>query len=431
MSLPRQIETVIVGAGQAGLTMSWFLRQAGREHLLVDRRGTLGGGWQDRWDAFRLVTPNWTASFPGDPYAGPNPDGFMPRDEIAALVAGYAARIDAPVHLDTAVDQLVPRSGGGFRLETTGGAIDADRVVVAAGSFHIPRIPPIAAELPARVTQLHSHEYRRETSLPPGGVLVVGSGQSGVQIAEELMDAGRDVHLSVGTAGRVPRRYRGQDIFRWLAGLWSRGDALGVPLPSVDKLPDPRMRTMGNPHLSGHGGGHDTNLRQFAADGMALIGRIERVDGERLSVADDLTANLARADDFFDARFRGFVDAFIERAAIDAPPDDRRPFAFEPPVVREFDLAAAGISTVIWTTGYRLDYRWIDLPILDEQGFPRNRRGVSEIPGLSFLGLLWQHNQASATLFGPTQDARHLASEMGLPDVDPELVVASSSGARG
>jgi len=420
MSLPARVETLIVGAGQAGLTMSWYLREAGREHLLLERRPTLGGGWQDRWDSFQLVTPNWTASYPGDPYRGDDPDGFMPRREIAARVAGYAATIDAPVHLTTAVERLTTRAGGGFRLETTSGTIDADRVVVAAGSFHVPRMPPISRELPARLMQLHSHDYRSEASLPPGGVLVVGSGQSGVQIAEELMDAGRAVHLSVGTAGRVPRRYRGQDIFRWLHGLGTRGEAVGVELPSVDKLPDPRMRLMGNPHLSGHGGGHDTNLRRFAATGMTLIGRIEGVAAERLSMAADLPANLARADAFFDERFRDICDRFIERSGIEATADERVPFDFEPPEIRELDLAAAGISSVIWTTGYRLDYRWLDLPILDEQGIPRQRRGVSHVPGLFFLGLLWQRNQLSATLMGPAMDARHLASAMGLPEVDPE-----------
>ena len=422
MGLPPRIETVVIGAGQAGLTMSWYLREAGREHLLVDRRSTLGGGWQDRWDSFRLVTPNWTASFPGDAFAGPDPDAFMPRDAIAARVAGYARAIDAPVHLETAVERLSARPGGGFRLEMSGGSIDAERVVVAAGSFHTPRIPAIASELPARLTQLHSHHYRSESSLPPGGVLVVGSGQSGVQIAEELVDAGRAVHLSVGTAGRVPRRYRGRDLFRWLYGLSTHGEAVGVSLPTVDALPDPRMRLMGNPHLSGHGGGHDTNLRQFAANGMTLLGRIEAVSGERLSIASDLSANLARADAFFGKRFRDLCDRFIDRSGIDAPPDDRVPFEFEPPEPRELDLAAHGISSVIWTTGYRLDYGWLDLPILDEQGFPQQRRGVSDVPGLYFLGLLWLRNQLSATLMGPATDARHLAATMGLPPVDPDRV---------
>lgn len=413
--LPSRIETVVVGAGQAGLTMSWFLAQGGREHVVLERRGRLGGSWQDRWDAFRLVSPSWTASFPGFPYDGADPDGFMPRDEIAGRVADYASRIRAPVALETEVRRLAPTKGRGFQLETTAGDVQAKEVIVATGSFHLPRLPAIAAELPARLTQLHSHEYRNEASLPRGGVLIVGSGQSGVQIAEELAESGRQIHLSVGSAGRVPRRYRGRDIFRWLVALATQGTQYGISLPTVDELPDRRLRSAGNPALSGHRGGHETNLRRMAAAGMTLLGRIERVDGERVHLANDLSINLERADRFFEERFKPLIDTLIDRAGIDAPPDERQPFVFQPPELGEVDLDAAGISTVIWTTGYRLDYRWIDLPILDEQGFPRNRRGVSDVPGLYFLGLLWQHSMGSATLFGPGIDGQHLAERMGLP----------------
>jgi putative flavoprotein involved in K+ transport len=412
----RTIDTVVVGAGQAGLTMSWHLQKAGRDHVVLDRRAGLGGGWQDRWDAFRLVSPNWTASFAGHPYDGSDPDGFMPRDEIAGRVAGYAAAIGAPVELATEVRRL-RLVGDRFRLETSGGPLEARNVVVATGGFHVPHRPPVAEQVPAVVVQLHSQQYRRPSDLPAGAVLVVGSGQSGVQIAEELQAAGRRVFLSVGSAGRLPRRYRGSDTFRWLVAVAERGDALGTPLPTADRLPDPRLRLAGNPHCSGHGGGHDTNLRRLAADGMTLLGRIDAVDGARLRLAPDMTANLAWADRFFDERFRGLFDAFIERAGIDAPPDDRVPFEFEPPVLTELDLRRAGITSVVWTTGYRLDYAWIELPILDELGFPRQVDGASEVPGLFFLGSLWQRTQASSTLFGVDVDARRLAVAMGLPAV--------------
>jgi putative flavoprotein involved in K+ transport len=416
MNLPTTIETVVVGAGHAGLTMSWFLTQANREHLVLERRSGLGGGWQDRWDAFQLVSPNWTASFPGFPYDGPDPDAFMPRDHIAERVARYADVIAAPVALETDVRQLTARAGGGFRLETSRGDIDAKQVVVAIGGFHVPHIPAVAAELPGRITRLHSHAYRNEGLLPPGGVLIVGSGQSGVQIAEELADAGRRVFLSVGSAARVPRRYRGQDIFKWLAALVTRGEAIGSGLPTVDKLPDPRFRLAGNAQLSGHHGGHDANPRRLASKGMTLLGRIERIDGERLHLTRDLRANLARADGFFDERLRPIIDTYIERAGVDAPPDDdRQPVNFEPPEPATLDLEDADIATVIFATGYRPDYSWIDPPIVDELGFPRQRRGVTDVPGLYFLGSLWQHTQASATLFGPTVDGRYLAEQMGLP----------------
>ncbi len=198
----------------------------------------------------------------------------MPRDETAGRVAAYASRIGAPLALGTEVRRLTRRDGGGFRLETAQGTVDASEVVIAIGSFHTPRIPAIAADLPTGLTQLHSHDYRNESSLPPGAVLVVGSGQSGVQIAEELQEAGRRVYLSAGSAGRASRQYRGRDFFRWLAALATRGEEFGVPLPTVDRLPDPRTRQAANPQLSGHHGGHETDLGAFAAAGMTLLGRI-------------------------------------------------------------------------------------------------------------------------------------------------------------
>jgi len=423
LELPSKVETAVIGAGQAGLTMSWFLGQASRDHVVIDRRASLGGGWQDRWDAFQLVSPNWTASFPGDPYMGDDPYGFMSRDEIAARVAGYASAIRAPVALETDVVRLSPVAGGGFRLETTRGDVEARQVIVAIGSFHMPNLPPVAPQFPSRIQQLHSHAYRRESDLAPGAVLVVGSGQSGVQLAEELGEAGRQVLLSVGSAPRFPRRYRGRDLFEWLFALATRGAELGVPIPTAETLPDPRMRLAVNGHLSGHHGGHDMNLRRMAAEGMTLVGRIEDVAGERVSLAGDLPVNLARADAFFDERLRPLFDRFIERSGIDAPPDDRVPFTFEPPVLAELDLEEAGIGCVLWTTGYRRDYGWIDLPILDELGLPRQRRGMSEVPGLSFLGLLWQHTQASATLGGPAMDGQYLAEQMGLGVVGDPLPI--------
>jgi putative flavoprotein involved in K+ transport len=414
VSVPSVVDAVVVGAGQAGLCMSWCLGRAGRPHVVLDARPTLGGGWQDRWDEFCLVTPNWSSSLPGFAYDGPDPHGFMPRGEIAARVARYADAIDAPVRLDTRVKRLAARPQGGFHLETTDGPLDATTVVVATGSFHQPKMPPISAELPKRLFQVHSHYYRRESDLPPGAVLVVGSGQSGAQLAEELFEAGRRVYLSVGSAGRIPRRYRARDTFGWLAELAERGDQFGVTLPTVDMLPSPQAKFAGNPSWSGHGGGHDTNLREFAARGITLLGRIERVDGERLGLAPDLPANLRRADAFFGERFKSLFDRYIEAAGIDAPPDDRIPFDFEPPLLEGLDLARAGISTVLWATGYKLDYGWIDLPIFDEFGYPRQRRGVTEVPGFYFVGLLWQHNQLSATLPGAALGAGHLAEQMGL-----------------
>ncbi len=413
VDLPTSTHTVVVGAGQAGLIMSHHLRDAGREHLVLDRRDELGGGWRDRWDAFQLVSPNFVTDLPGFPYAGSDPDGYMTRDEIAGRVAAYGTAIEAPVALGTSVTKLAfdPSSPSRFLVETNRGAVRAEEVVVATGAFHTPRIPPTAFD-PA-IHQLHAHDYRNERQLPPGGVLLVGSGQTGVQLAEELRAAGRAVTLSVGHCGRVPRRYRNRDIFWWLRSLVLDGPRVGVELPSVEKLPDPRAKFACNPHLSGHGGGHDTNLRRFAAEGMRLVGRFGSADAHRARFAADLSANLAFADTFFDERFRDLIESFIEHAGLDLPPDDRIPFELEVPEVTELDLRAEGISTVLWTTGYAPDYGWLDLPVLDDFGVPRHSRGVSQVPGLTFLGLLWQHNQASANFVGVATDAECLASQWG------------------
>jgi putative flavoprotein involved in K+ transport len=409
--LPKSVETVVVGAGQAGLAISSLLRQAGREHMVLDRRARVGGGWQDRWEEFCLVTPNWSTSLPGFAYSGSDPDGFMLRDEIVARMTRYAEVIDAPVELGTTVLRLAvsDQSRGGFRLETDRGTVTASQVIVATGGYHVPRIPAVAAELPERIVQLHSDAYRNEGALPPGGVLVVGSGQSGVQIAEELHGAGREVTLAVGRCGRLPRRYRGRDIYQWLRDLVTRGAEYGLSLPTVATLPDPRLRFAGVPHLSGHDGGHETNLRRFAFDGIRLVGHVNEATGERVRFAPGLSASLAFADAFFGERLQPLIETFIVKGGIDAPPDDREPFDYEPPEVAELDLGAEGISTVIWTSGYRLDFGWIELPIFDEQGMPRQSRGISEVPGLSFLGLPWLHDQASATLYGANRDAAYLA----------------------
>jgi putative flavoprotein involved in K+ transport len=409
MSMSETVDVLVIGAGHAGLGMSALLTEVGRDHLVVDRRDRLGGGWQDRWDDFRLVSPNWTTSFPHCAYDGADPDGFMTRDEIVARVATYAEVVRAPVSLATDVQRLTPLGDRGFWATTNRGPIMAREVVVATGSYHVPRVPEMATRISERVTQLHSHDYRNEASLPDGAVLVVGSGQTGVQLAEELAAAGRRVCVSVGSAGRLPRRYRGRDIFAWLAAVLQDGAAHGVAFPTADQLPDPRRRFNAMPALSGHGGGHDTNLRQYAADGMRLAGRLTDAEGERVMFAGDLADNLAGADRFFDERFRAVIDTYIQRAGIDAPPDDRVEIAYQPAGVSELNLLREGISTIIWATGYSLDFRWIDAPVLDDDGYPRNARGVSAIPGLSFLGLLWQHSQASSSLLAPHLDGPYLA----------------------
>jgi putative flavoprotein involved in K+ transport len=411
-TLPTDVDVLVVGAGHAGLAMSSYLSQADREHLVIDRRDTLGGGWQDRWDEFRLVTPNWTSSLPGWAYEGADPDGFMSRDEIAARVARYGDVVDAPVALGTDMLRLTPIDGAGFLAATGRGELLARQVVVATGSYHTPRVPPPARYVSHRVLQLHSHEYRTAAMLPPGAVLVVGSGQTGLQLAEELFAAGRRVYISVGSAGRIPRRYRGRDIFSWLLDVIQRGPTVDVTLPTAEQLPDGRRKFSAMPALSGHDGGHDTNLRRYAAAGMSLAGRLVGVEGEHLTFGGDLAHNLDLADRFFDERFRPTIDTYIDRAAIEVPSADDVTVDYQPHELTEMDLERQGISTIIWATGYDLDYSWIDAPLLDDFGYPHNTRGVAAIPGLFFLGLLWQHSQASASLVGPGLDGPYLLEMM-------------------
>src|SRR5262245_12361360 len=320
MDLPSRVDAAIIGAGHNGLAMSRLLSLAGRDHVVIERRETLGGGWQDRWNAFRLVSPNWTTGFPGQPFDGDDPDGFMPRESIVATVRRYAETIGAPVVAGTHVRRLTPRSDGGFVLDTDHGPLAAKDVVVACGAFHVPRIPEIAARIPARIATLHSHAYRRAADLPSGAVLVVGTGQTGVQIAEELQDEGRTVYLSVGSAGRVPRGYRGRDIFRWLEALGLHGRGEGASLPTPNELPTPTARFNGNPSLSGHKGGHSTDLRAMAESGVTLVGRIAGVDRERLAFAPGLGATLAQVDTFFGEKFQPLIDKYIDVAGEDVTP---------------------------------------------------------------------------------------------------------------
>ena len=414
--LPSRFGTIVIGAGQAGLTMSWYLQRAGREHVVLERRSELGGGWRDRWDAFRLVGPNWTASFPDAPYDGSDPDGFMLRDEIAGRVAAYAAQIAAPVRLETSVEHVGARPTGGFTVRTNQRELAADHVIVATGGFHRPYVPALASGLSPRVRSLHVHDYRRPDDLPDGAVLVVGSGQSGVQLVEELEATGRRVYLSVSTTVRVPRRYRGKDIFHWLDQVGEHGDHYGTVLPPATSLADPRRRLAGNVHLSGHGGGHEVNLRALGRDGTTLLGRVTAIEGELVRFAPDLVANLDAADRRFPEFFQPIIDAYIAAAGIDAPPaDEPIVVALDPPIAADLHLAQAGISTVIWTTGYRQDLGWIEPSVTDAFGFARQAGGVStDVPGLSFIGGLWQHDQISATLFGLKRDARVLARNLGI-----------------
>ncbi len=412
--MQRSIDTVVIGAGQAGLIMSRLLSDAGREHVVLERRATLGGGWQDRWDAFRLVSPNWTVTVPGYDYAGSDPDAFMPRNELIGHFREYASVINAPVEVDTAVTAVDPVDGpvARFSVTTTRGTILARTVVVATGPFQAPHVPAIADGLAPSILSLHVDGYRNPAALPDGGVLLVGSGQSGVQLAEELQAAGRTVTLSVGHCGHVPRRYRGRDVFWWYRQLATVGAGLGVMLPTADRLPSPSARFACNPQLSGHGGGHDISLRKMATEGVRLVGRLAALEGTKARMQPDLGDNLRYADAFFDDRFRPLFDAFAERSGEDFPPAEIEHFEHEVPEVTALDLAAEGISTVLWTSGYRPVLDWIHMPVLDPYGLPIQTGGRSLVDGLCFIGTPWLIDMGSANLIGLVRDAKNLVSQI-------------------
>ena len=418
--MTESIHTVVIGAGQAGLSTSYHLSERDIEHVILEKADAVGSSWRDRrWDSFCLVTPNWMTRLPGFPYDGPEPDAFMPKDDVVSYLGRYAEAIDAPVRLGTAVESLAPSgNGGGFTLDTGDGRIEARNVVVAAGSYGRPKRPPFAGALPGDVAQLDSSRYRNAGALPPGGVLVVGSGQSGTQIAEDLRRSGRDVHLCVGGAGRLPRTHRGQDTLRWLelaadAGVGPFGQTAETLEP--DELRAERRSA--KHHVSGRDGGHDINLHRFARDGVRLLGRLQGVRDGTLHLATDLHDNLRGADEVA-FEIRSSLNELIEKAGIDAPHEDPEVElelrdGFDLPQPETLELRDAGIRSVVWATGFGIDHdRWLDLPDLYDDGYPRQRRGVSDHPGLYFVGLFWLHSLASDLLYGVGEDAAHVAEHL-------------------
>jgi putative flavoprotein involved in K+ transport len=401
----KHFDTVVIGAGQAGLAISYYLKQAGREHIILEKE-RIGKAWRDdRWDSFTLVTPNWGLRLPGMEYDGDDPEGFLTRQEVVEYLEGFVELFDPPVQEGVEVTAVEAAPGSdNLIVRSSAGEHQAANVVVATGTFQQPKIPPFSGRLTGDVQQIHSSEYRNPGQLLPGAVLVVGSGQSGCQIAEELFEHGREVYLSTGRAGRLPRRYRGEDAARWLVrmGFFDR---------TVDQLPSPAARFRSNPHVSGKGGGRTLNLHRFSRDGITLLGHLRDGRGTWLDIAADLKENLAAADKFA-LEFKQGVDKYIQKQGLEAPEDNEPELrdGYEAPVITELDLDSAGISTIIWATGYSFDFSWVKFPIFDEFGYPIQQRGVTPQPGLYFLGLHWLHTSSSTLLAGVGDDAAHVAS---------------------
>jgi len=404
----ERIETVIVGGGQAGLAASYFLRLRNHSHVVLERARKIASAWREgRWDSFTLVTPNWQLQLPGAEYKGNNPDGFLSRQQVIEYLDSYAQRFHLPIETGIEVSSISQKSrGDGYTVKTNHGHYEAANVIVATGLYQKPRIPTFAHDFPIGVRQMHSSEYRNPNLLPDGAVLVVGSSQSGAQITEELYQSGRKVLLSVGRNIRAPRRYRGRDIHRWsqLLGAFDR---------TVDQLASPAEKFDPHPTISGKSGGRTLNLHQFARDGVVLLGRLRGVANGALILTSDLRENLAEADAFEAATVQK-VDDYISRNHLDAPAERLLELrdGFDVPVVERLDIEQEGITTVIWASGYNFNFGLVRLPALDAMGFPMQKRGISDFPGLYFLGLPWLYTRKSGILYGAGEDAQHVTSSI-------------------
>ncbi len=407
-------EAAIVGAGSAGLSVSHFLQRERVKHVVLDR-GLIGESWRSqRWDSFRVNTSNYQNALAGAPYDGTDPDAFPSHAELVKGWETYAASQHLPVHIQTTVRHVGPSNGGGFditveRRNGVRSVIRAAHVVVAAGGFTVPKIPPVASRLPASIVQLTAASYKRPDQLPQGSVLVVGSGDSGCQIAEDILAAGRKVYLCTSKRRRVPRRYRGSDSVRWaiLSGRYEW---------TLDKLPDKRpIWNPDSPLYSGVGPqGHTLAYQQLEREGATLLGKLEDYRDGGLLFDDSVNANVAFGDES-SAGFKTATDALLEQHGIDAPPNEYDPFdqpdtlADARQVVRNLDLKESGIASVIWAIGFTHDFTWLDLPVFDDEGHPVQEHGVTSVDGIYFVGLHWLHTLGSGLLIGVGKDAEYVA----------------------
>jgi putative flavoprotein involved in K+ transport len=399
--VPEAVDTLVIGAGQAGLAMSHALAERGQDQLVVER-GRVGERWHsERWDSLAFQFPNWSLRLPGLDYEGADPDGFSGNRDVAARIVEYATVTKTPVRTGVEVVSLTA-DGGGFRASTVDGVITARNVVLATGPYQRPKVPPLGRDLPPDVFQVHSSRYRNPGQLPPGAALVVGSGGSGGQIAEELARSGRTVYLAISRHRRVPRRRHDRDLMWWLLELGWMDRPVGE-LPG-GRLPPTLL-------ITGVDGGHDLDLRRLQRDGVVLLGRLGAVDGPRLLFRDDAAATLAAAEAGFD-ELRTAIDDHAREAGFDLRDDVPEPVpGFGAEAVTAVDLKEVGISSVVWCTGYAYDYDWVHLPCF-ANGAPLHQRGVSSRPGLYFLGLAWMHTFKSSVLLGVGADAAHLADHI-------------------
>lgn len=397
-------DTVVVGGGQAGLAMSEHLSSRSVPHVVLER-GRVAERWRSaRWDSLVTNGPAWHDRFPGLTFDS-DPDGFPSKEEVADYFVAYARQIDAPVRCGVEVREVRHHAGRlGFRVDTSNGILDARSVVAATGPFQCPVIPPVVPDH-VEVLQLHSMSYRNPEQLPDGAVLVVGAGSSGVQIAEELLRSGRRVFLSVGPHDRPPRSYRGQDYVWWL-GVLQKWDAPAAE-PGLEHV---------TISVSGADGGRTVDFRRLATEGIALVGMTQTFDDGVLRFAPDLGDNLARGDAYY-LSVLDEADAYTARNGLDLPAEPEARIIGPDPgwvtdPVLELDLHKHGVTSIVWATGYRVDYGWLKVDTFDGAGLPVHHRGISRVPGIYFLGLPWQTRRGSSFIFGVWQDAKLLADHI-------------------
>jgi putative flavoprotein involved in K+ transport len=401
----EHVQTLIIGGGQAGLVMSHRLKQRGLEHLVLERHRIAERWRSERWDGLKFQFPNWSVRLPDFAYPHTDPDGFATTRKIVDFISAYADFVAPPIRRGVEVTKLGRRLGEpGFVAETSDGPIEAKNVVVATGPYQRAVIPDLLRDA-AGIFQVHASQYLNPEQLPSGAVLVVGSGASGAQITEELFRAGRRVYLSVGRHTRLPRRYRGRDLIWWLS-------VMGIDQTPVEARGPSRLL----PVISGAYGGHTIDFRQFAADGVTLLGRAEAAREGVMEIAPDLIGSLADGDAIYTS-FLDRADAHVEQHALNMPQDRAARAVLSDPrcvvePIRRLDIRAHGIGAVIWATGYGVDFGWIDIPVLDARGEPVHRRGVTEVPGLYFLGLQWLSKMSSSFLSGVGDDAADLAGHI-------------------
>lgn len=401
-SPPRHVPVAVVGGGQAGLSISYHLKQRGIAHMVFEK-DTAAHTWaSQRWDSFCLVTPNWQCDLPGHPYDGPDPDGFMRKDEIVAYLAAFVAKVNPPIREGVAVTRVSRRPDGLFDVATSEGDYTAAEIVVASGGYHTPIIPRMAERLPGGITQIHSNQYRNPAQLPEGEVLVVGSGQSGAQIAEDLHLAGRRVHLAVGDAPRCARFYRGRDVVTWLSDM-------GYYEMTVEDHPlRDGVRDNTNHYVTGRDGGRDIDLRRFALEGMRLYGVLEDVSGGALRFRDNLKRSLDGADRTYNG-INAAIDKHIAETGLAAPPQAPYKPVWEPgePITR-LPLDGSGITAVVWCIGFTPDFRWLDASVFNGAGQPKHKRGLTQEDGVSFIGLPWLNTWGSGRFGAVGRDAEYV-----------------------